>query len=168
MQAKITIDTLVMFFCFLKWRHLFTCPILAAGIFVNKVALRDSLHQEGFHGNRLGQRSHYFLLLLRKNSFVALWEQRRSANYVKAWLYLEIFDGWHIFFFEIKWKSRVSMSFMILDGWLYFAMVVYHPGFGLFLLVVVSLISARKHLINLQQHKELQQQNEKSRKDGKN
>ena len=93
---NIWFSTLVMFFCFWRWRHLFTCPILAAGIVVNKVTLRDGLHQEWFHGNRLGQRSHYFLLLLRTNSFVVLREQRQSVNYVKAaWLYLEICDGRH-------------------------------------------------------------------------
>ena len=130
-------------FCFCRWRHIFTCTILAAGIVVNKVALRDGLHQEWLHGNRLGQRSHYFLL--RTNSSVALREQRRSANYVRAaWLYLEICDGWQ------RKQMEKQSSHEFYDSWLYFAMVVYHPGFGLFLLAIVSLISAWKHLISLQ------------------
>ena len=138
-------------FCFCRWRHIFTCTILAAGIVVNKVALRDGLHQEWLHGNRLGQRSHYFLLLLTTNSSVALREQKptMSEQHDFIWKYV-MHDIFSCNDNENKCKSKVAMSFMILDRWLYFAMVVYHPGFGLFLLAIVSLISAWKHLISLQ------------------
>ena len=95
-------------FCFCRWRHIFTCTILAAGIVVNKVALRDGLHQEWLHGNRLGQRSHYFLL--RTNSSVALREQKPTMSEQHDFIWKFAMDD-----NENKWKSRVAMSFMILD-----------------------------------------------------